>query len=330
MRRHIRWIAAVAAAIALGTSAACAPVSTGADRFRSKEVALGTSPITVTPMDPTGSSGSFASLKSKAPTSGLPDRLMVYKVVSANVTRDEFQKKATKLGFTGKIIEGADRFGVMSSTANFSVEKYSGSFDYMKYSFGEQAFALKKVLSDAEYRRRAEEFLTSTGLMEEDAVFHDINRGDTVGTVENGKEIRAPYIIEARFGHKPLGGIPFDIGVGPKILVQFGEDGEILGAMSVWRHVKPYAPYALKKPAQAVDDVRTLKAQLFDVRPNDSGEVTSVALGYTNDPLGYDQKYVIPDYTIRGTTRSGQSFLGITHAIPDEMLKVDPSLVAND
>jgi hypothetical protein len=180
------------------------------------------------------------------------------------------------------------------------------------------------VLTDAEYRARAEEFLVTNGLMKDSAEFRDVNRGNVVGVLKDGTWIEAPYLIEVRFAHEPLGGVPFDKGVGPKIVVQFGDDGVILGAMSVWRDVEPYASYPLLDPAQAADQVEDGDAQVYDVQGTDTGVVEELGLSYLNDPINYRQQFVVPAYVFEGRSKAGGRFTAVTRAVPRRYLDVCP------
>lgn len=283
--------------------------------------------LTIPPLDKTGSDGGFPSLESSANTASLPRRLTVYRVKPANVRQADFENWARKLKMKGRVEDLGDRFLMTSDDANFEVDKSTGSYDYTKKAFEQQSQPLRRLLTDEEYREKAEAFLNGAGLMHKSAQFHDVNRGNVVGTYENGEWVERPYMVEVRFSHKPLDGIAFDRGVGPKIIVQFGEDGQILGALSVWRDVEPFATYTLKSPEDAVDAARAGEAQLFDVGRDAEGIVDDISLSYMNEPLGYDQRYVLPAYILRGSTSQGRRFTGIVHAIPDAMLRVDTSLV---
>jgi len=282
--------------------------------------------LVVPPMDVTGSAGRFASLESRADTTSLPKKLMVYRVKPANVTKDAFEERARKLGLKGTTEDQGAKFLVVDSGANFEVDKATGSFDYTTDAFEKQTQPVQRLLTDGDYRQRAEAFLNSTGLMEEAAEFRDVNRGNVVGTYENGGWVERPYMVEVRFSHKPLNGIAFDKGVGPKIVVQFGEDGRIIGAFSVWRNVQPFGQYDLKSPDEAVTAARNGEAQLFDVGSQDDGVVDEISLSYMNEPLGYDQQYVLPAYILKGTASGGRRFSGVARAIPDTLLRVEPSL----
>jgi hypothetical protein len=278
-------------------------------------------------MDGTGSEGGFAALKSNADTKSLPKSVMVYRVKFANVTKPQVETLARKLRLTGQVEDVGGKLQVVDTEANFEVDKATGSFDYTTKAFEEQTEPILGVLSDAEYRTKAEAFLADSGLMESDAEFRDINRGNIVGTWDGKAWVERPYMVEVRFSHKSLNGVAFDQGVGPKLIVQFGDNARILGAMSVWRDIEPLSSYSIKSPDEALAAAANGQAQLYDVGQADSGVVDDISLSYMNSPLGYDQKYVVPMYIMKGVGRSGGRFIAIANAIPDAMLQVDASLV---
>lgn len=324
MRRHATALLCVAALL-LAAGCARVPLRSAGPTRASAEAER--TVLSVPPMDNTGSGGNFRSLTSKAETSALPNELVVYKVKPASVSKEDVRGHTRRLGIDADPEELDDRYVVAGSSATFEMEKVSGSFDFTTEEFEKQTKALQRTLSDADYRKRAETFLVDSGLKPSTAEFRDVNRGNVVGTFENGKWVERPYMIEVRYGHKPLGGVAFDQGVGPKIVVQFGEDGQVIGAMSVWREVEPFAAYPLKTPEEAIESARNGRAQLFDVGTDDTGIVDDISLSYMNEPLGYDQRYVVPAYVLKGSARGGRRFTGIAQAIPDSLLFVDPSLV---
>jgi hypothetical protein len=287
---------------------------TGAQRLR------------VAPMDMTGSAGNFKKLDSKADTADLPTELTVYKVVPANVTRQQFDERAKRLGVDREVGEDSASFVARGDKASLVVDKQTGSFDFTTDEFATQTKPIAGALTDEQYRASAEKFLVDAGLMEPEAEFRDVNRDNVVGVLENGGWVEKPYMVEVRFSHKPLAGIAFDKGVGPRIVVQFGEDGHILGATSVWRKVEPLGKYRLKTPQQALDAVKNGRGQIFDVGQDAKGTVDEITTSYLNEPLGYKQLYVLPAYVMKGKTAEGKPFTALTRAIPDDMLQVDESL----
>lgn len=282
--------------------------------------------LRVAPLDTTGSSGSFRSLRSTAATGSLPKKLHVYRVVPANVTKSWVAGRASKLGMSGAVADDGIRLSVGSARASFEVDKQTGSFDYTTTAFTEQTTALTTLLTDAEYRTIAETFLEDAGLMHAQAEFRDVNRDNVVADYVNGQWLERPYFIEVRFSHKPLDGIAFDQGVGPKIIVQIGEGGTVLGAMSVWREVERAGTYSLEAIDAAVGKAQRGNAQLFDVSENVDGTIDEIGVSYLNEPLGYNQLYVLPSYVMRGRDMAGRRFTAIVRAIQDADLIVDPQL----
>ena len=312
--------------VGLLLSSGCSPDTVGRGQPGALDSSAQSAKLTVAPLDRTGSSGSFKSLGSTATTAGLPTELPVYRVVPDEVTRSWVESRAAKLGLTGDVAMDDRRFMVRGDSGAFEVEKDTGSFDYTTDAFVAQTQPLVKVLDAKEYRARAESFLSNAGLMCSQAEFHDVNFDNVVGLYEGGRWVERPYMIEVRFSHTPLGGIAFDKGVGPKIIVQFGEDGKVLGAMSVWRNVERDRTYGLKTVDGALAEVRHGDAQIFGVGKAASGTIEDISLSYLNEPLGYEQIWVLPAYVMRGHLSDGTPFTTVSRAIPGDLLQVDDSL----
>ena len=320
MKSNLKSLFAAASIFTLLLANACASSTSQQEQSTTSDE------LRVSPLDMTGSSGSFNSLSVDAVTEDLPTTLMVYRVVPADVQVAWVQERAASLGLEGRVAEHRDRYVIAGQDAVLTVEKDTGSFDYTTAAFEAQTEPIKNILTDDEYRARADAFLTETGLMEPQAEFRDVNHGNVVGVYENGTWVEHPYMVEVRYSHKPLDGVAFDQGVGPKIIVQFGENGEILGAMSVWRDVEPVKDYDLKTLDQALKDVCAGDAQVFGITQDARGTVDEVEISYINEPLGYNQLFVLPSYILRGHAADGTTFTAVCRAIPDDQLSVDESL----
>lgn len=283
------------------------------------------SPLAVAPLPRTGSDARIGAIKITATPTSTPQTMMVYRVKRPHVRREEVQRVAAGLGLLGPAEETELDFRVRGPHASLVIDKETGSFDYTTDGLEHQTAALEVSLSDAEYRAHAERFLEGHGLMKERAVFRDVNR-NMVGVYEGGRWIEKPYLVEVRFGHEPLGGVPFDKGVGPKIVVQFGEGAEVLGALSVWREVEPYRAVPVLDPKSALSQARQGEAQVFSEGEEAQGRVTDVEFAYLNDPLGGRQEFVIPHYFMRGRSSKGKAFGIIARGLPASMLKIDESL----
>ncbi|SFQ46111.1 hypothetical protein SAMN05444406_1563 [Caldicoprobacter faecalis] len=275
------------------------------------------------PMPKSGSGGNFLSLTLDIPEPQFPEKMMVYKVIKPALTKEMIREQAAKLGVVGSVEETEVDFRVMAANGSiFSVDKETGSINFTTKEFETAVSPLKTVLSDEEYKKLALEFLTSCGLMKEEAEFRDVNKENTVTIVENGVEKKLPFMIEVRFGRKK-DDIPWG-GVGPKISVYFGENGKIIGAASVWREVEPFREYPIKEFSKALEDIKQGKATIYEALPNDSGKVKEVRLMYRLDPIGYQQEYVIPYFMVIGTNSKGTPFAAFTRAISEEYILEKP------
>lgn len=320
MSNHVRRLVMAVTGAALLLSAGCSTVRGSV----ASDVSM---PLRVAPLDLTGSETRMTRVADAASSGSLPDALPVYRVKRPTVDARSVSKLAASLGLEGQAHETPVDIRVTGPSGKLLVDRSTGSFDYTTSEFEQLHEPLEHLLSDQEYRRRAEEFLRSAGLMHPMAEFRDVNRGNVVGKPGSAHTIiERPYMIEVRFSHKPLDGIAFDKGVGPKIVVQFGESGRIAGAMSVWRDVTKAGTYRLVGRAAALRQISTGEALVYADEPSSEGTATAIELSYVNDPLGYAQENVIPYYIVRGTSGPGRSFTAMTRAIPKESLVEDPAI----
>jgi len=276
--------------------------------------------LVVRPLDMTGSAGNLVDLRMDIALPDFPSEMKVYKVKKPTITGDQVLAQAKKLGISGEVKETPVDFRVKSPNGDYIVDKATGSFTYFTKEFELQTDPLKTLLSDEEYQKLATDFLIGKGLMKEDAVFRDVNRNN-VTLSRDGINSPVPYMIEVRYGSKDLNGIRFG-GVGPKIIVIFGESGKITGAFSVWREVEAFKEYPIISIDEALSQIKAGKATIYDASLNDSGVVKEAKLMYHNDPLGYLQEFVIPYYMVTGTNSAGKPFAAFTRAIPENLLKV--------
>jgi len=322
----MRTACAALAGLALAGTVGCAGSGNGSDAAASHERPGGLHTLVVAPLARTGSDGRLSRVDLSSAAASSPATAMVYRVRPARVRAADVRSQARRLGVVGRTIETTAEVRVQGDGAVFTVDRITGSFDYTTEQFEQQDSAVTGLLTDSEYRQRAETFLETRGLMKESAEFRDVNRDNVVGVLRDGRWVEEPYMVEVRFAHKPLGGTPFDKGVGPKIVVQFGDDGAILGAMSVWRDVEPYASYPLLKPAEAARQVEAGDAQVYDVQGTDSGVVEELELSYMNDPINYRQQFVVPAFVFVGRSKGGGRFTAVTRAVPKRFLDVRPEV----
>ena len=155
-RTTIPVITAAAVTLAAVLMSGCA---SSAQQGGTVSSASGRPKLRVSSMDKTGSSGDFASLDSIAVVDGLPKKLRVYKVVPANVERSWVEARKSDLGIAGQIAEDSEVYVAKGMARVLEVDKTSGSFDYTTDALSAQSEPIEELLSDDEYRARAESFL---------------------------------------------------------------------------------------------------------------------------------------------------------------------------
>lgn len=272
--------------------------------------------LAVAPLDKSSSNGNFAELKAGSTLPKFPNKIMVYKVKPPQIDEKQVINKAKMLGISGSIEKHEYDFSISSESGDFIIDKNTGSFTYITKELETQVLPIKKLLSDRQYKKIATDFLAKNSLLHNNAVFADVNR-DNIYT--DGTGLSGPYMVEVRFRSKKLNGIEFG-GVGPKIIVQFGENGKVIGAFSVWREIEPFMEYPILTPDEAIEITRQGRAIVYNSEINDSGIVNEASVLYDNEPLGYDQEFVIPYYKLKGKNSKGKDFIALVRAVPENLI----------
>lgn len=282
--------------------------------------------LVVNPLGITGSGGNFSRLDVGISKNTLPKEFMVYKVKKINLNVTEIKDKAKKLGITGELKEDERMIRVRGESADFIVDKKTGSERYFaKQMRGDvEEKPLKNILKDEEYIKRAKDFLDKNGFSKPNMKLKGVNKGYRIGTIDNlGNETQSIAKVEVMFESDPVNGIKF-AGVGPKISVWFGDNGEIIGYGSIWREIEEFAKYPLITIDEAISNTKKGKALIYNLRNKvEEGTIESSELVLWSDPDGYEQKYIMPNYVFRGKTKDGTKFTIITRAISDNHVKED-------
>lgn len=276
--------------------------------------------ITVNPLGVTGSSGNFKKLNIGIDKNNIPQKFKVYKVKEPKIDKNQIKEKANKLGIVGELIEDEKIIRISGETGDFIVNKITGSERYFtKQMRGDvEPKPLKNILKDEEYVKLASDFLNKYGFSKPNMVLKGVNKGYRIGTIDKqGNEIQSIVKVEVIFESKPIDGIKYT-GVGPKISVWFGDNGEIIGYGSIWREIEEISNYPLISMDEAVENIKKGKALIYNLSNSDEeGTIESGELVLWSDLDGYEQKYVIPHYIFKGKTNDGRAFTIVTRAISD-------------
>ncbi|CDF58636.1 hypothetical protein [Thermobrachium celere] len=284
--------------------------------------------IKVNPLGITGSGGNFNKLNIGIDKNNIPQKCKVYKVKAPKIDINQIKEKANKLGIEGKLTEDKKIIRVRGETGDLIVDKITGSERYFtKQMRGDvEPKPIKNILKDEEYVKLASDFLNKYGFSKPNIVLKGVNKGYRIGTVDKqGNETQSVAKVEVMFESKPVDGIKYT-GIGPKISVWFGDNGEIIGYSSIWREIEEVGNYPLISIDEAVENIKKGKALIYNLSNSDEeGTIESWELVLWSDPDGYEQKYVIPHYIFKGKTKDGRVFTIVTRAISNTYIEESKS-----
>lgn len=266
--------------------------------------------LEVAPLAKTGSLGNFKTLEMGIPEPKMPESIKVYSVVNTPVDRTSVEERARRFGVSGKYIDGDELITVRGEDADFTVDRATGSENWLTPAFEETVDPMTHKLSDEEYIELAKKFLRERQAYKDSYVFKGFNY------FKSDEQI---MMVEVLFGQQ-LNGRAWE-GVGPKKSVVFGDNGKVLAMFSVWRDAEEYEPFPIIRPADAKANILAGKSTTYLEEYDADGTVEQIELVYHNEPAGYAQKFVIPHYVFKGTTSKGKKFTAVTRAVPEELIK---------
>jgi len=186
----------------------------------------------------------------------VPDKVMVYKVKSPEVTAEKVIALADTLGLSGSITEYDEGFVVRDNSLELEVLKASGGISYTDLSRAHGDINNPPNLPpDEGAMDSAEKFLRDKGLMPEDAEFSEVvtdytelsTKDPDTGTVSIRKMAMGKQV---RFSRE-INGFPV-IGAGSKLKVHIGDNGNVVGFYKCWREYEPFKPAVILTPSQAL------------------------------------------------------------------------------
>lgn len=271
--------------------------------------------LEINPMPIIGSNGYFEKIEMNTTIPEIPTKMKVYKIKDLNLSKEDMSKQMKNLGFSSSEIKENDReFTTVDGNKTLILDKKSGSINYYTQKLTSATKPIKNLLSDEEYKDLAENFLVEKKLMKDEIYFKKVLR-HTVGKIGQPEQV---CLVEAVFT-KDLNEQRFS-GVGPKLCVFFGENGEVLGIYSIWKELVDYEYYPIIDTEKAINNVINKNAIIANAGNGDIGSIENCEITYDIESLRSNQKYVIPYYMFRGKNKSGNDFTALTRAIPDEYL----------
>jgi len=235
----------------------------------------------------------------------VPDKLMVYKVVEPNVTREEATSLAEQFGVNGSLRERPRGFVARDGPCVLSIADvivYINESKTPEWVVESEKDRPEGVPSDEEAIEIATKFLNEKGLMPEDAVLRGAvpqtlllyippNRSDS-----GEKEIISLWKgAEVWFGRE-INGYPV---TGSKMSVEVDGYGKVIDLFMAWSECEPYKEYPIITPEEAFEE---FKREGIDVclRNVSTATINSVYLAYYSECAPEKQTYLQPVYVFEG------------------------------
>jgi len=249
-----------------------------------------------------------------------PDKTMVYKVKSPEVTTEKVVALAEALGLGSNVTENDEKFIVSDDPIELEVLKASERVAYADLSeiYGDIGNPPNLPSEDSAVES-ARKFLSDKGLMPVDAEFRKVvtDFAEIARKDQNTSEISIEKIdldMQVMFSRE-IDGIPV-VGAGSKLKTYIGDNGDVVGVYKCWREYEPYEQRAILTSAQALE--RLKEKGIHGVRAITGEKVTvkEVYLAYYAQPAIDDQEYLQPVYVFEVDTGKGEIIKQYIPAIP--------------
>jgi len=292
--------------------------------YRNEEVEL--SQIIIRPLLVEGEQGNFKEIKLEKKDYKLPQEFLVFKVIKYQVNKEIIKRTVQELELNGELVETDEDFYVTAKEGNFLVDKFTGSYKYLSSKIENENYGnIQSLLDEKEYINKAKIFLKEKDLilpnMSDKGVVAPFEKTERVDS--DGAIIEETNSIGVTFKQNNLNGVKIK-GVEPKIKVLFDNNGDVVGALSVWRNFEAYKNYPLISLNEAIEKIKKNEAYLRYVSKDDTGLIDEIEIVYFNDPLGYKQKYLIPFYLMKGKATGDKIFEAYIPAISSRYIKIEP------
>jgi hypothetical protein len=114
-------------------------------------------------------------------------------------------------------------------------------------------------------------------------------------------------------------------GDAPRLTMSFNAKGELINLWNPRCHCEQFGTYPLISKSAALDMLKRLDSRntlVEGIGLNDTFTVNSISLIYYCDPLGYEQKFLVPFYRMEGTNNRGETAVGYVRAVEEKYILV--------
>lgn len=245
--------------------------------------------------------------------SNVNDKILVYKTVPPNVTKDLTLLYAKKFGVEGDL-RGETSVQSKNLTFFVTVTKKSGYVEYGNQDRPtEKMDSPDQLPSDSEAQQIAIKYLKERDLFPEGAELvsppgHEnaySSDDNNVVTISHGQ-------ICVRF-HRSLNGLKVK---GANVEVDIGGHGDVIGYYANWRNYEPYKEYPLITVEDAFEKLK-LNGVSVGMNEPDRVSIDNVYLAYHSDGGAYKEDYLPPVWVFEGQViKNNQSIMDVYEIIP--------------
>jgi hypothetical protein len=249
----------------------------------------------------------LASFNLKCRFPEVTEKMMVYRTVDPNISRDDILSLMKIFGLDGQIIDQGRQFIAKDGDKVLEVFKQSGT-GYLRFSDDAKLAIEKKaenLPSKDEAVAKANDFLKNNGLLPSNTflagvVYYEFEQYDSEGkAIDQGKTA-----LSVGFGFK-INEMKVE-GPGAKVSIVFGESGEIIETAKIWREIKPDKEARIITPQEAF--ARFKERWPTEAKPNELEQakiktevnIREVYVTYYAEPGCIPQSYIEPVYVFVG------------------------------
>jgi hypothetical protein len=263
------------------------------------------------------SSGSVShSLSLNAPVKSNLEKILVYKTLPPNASRNRLDVYAKIFNVSGIFREGQNGLSLQTEDLKYSVEiaADSGRVIYNVADRPNDALdSPDKLPSDEEAVRIATQFLKENNLYPEGAFLRKIEHEYARSTDKNGKEILHNGRIVVWFG-RTLNNLDVK---GTQLDVEICGNCDVTEYFANWREYTPTKEYPLKSPEMAFEELK--QEGIRTSMSNPSISINNVTLAYRTKAGAFKEEYLEPVWIFSGVASSD-------NASPESVSKYIPAL----
>ncbi|MDD1689813.1 MAG: hypothetical protein LUQ66_04045 [Methanoregula sp.] len=233
-----------------------------------------------------------------------PEKLMVYKTLKPDTSRDAIIAFAKKFGLTGEINEGDTAISIGTDDEGATISKISGSKEFSnqtRLTTDDGIDMPDNLPSDDQAIKIATTFLQDRDLYPTGMILGGAHHQKSISVDDQGRDSTHFEMIYVWFD-RTLNGLDVE---GSQTEVGIGGHGDVINYFANWRNYEPYKKLALKSPEQALIE---LKGQGVGSGMREPGNVVieKVYLAYYTKVALETENYLEPVYVFKGHSDGGK------------------------